>query len=168
MLDRLTLRHVVVATIILLAPLFAVGWLTRADPTDAPYLKILGGGFIFNYRIADVHYGFTAVVARPLESGSVIEAVFEDPGGGPPLVVRERVSTMTDRYALRSPPVRGVEAGRPYKVDVNVFDRLETRALWTHSMNFRSQISDASISDQPLTIGPGYHRNPDAVENHGG
>lgn len=101
-------RNIIIAALALCAVLFVVGWFTREDPADAPYLKILGGGFMFNYREAEIFYGFTAQVVRPLASGSIIEATFEDPAGGAPLVVSERVSTMTDRYALRTPPVRGV------------------------------------------------------------
>lgn len=154
--------RLVAAAIGVLAILFAVGWLTRQDPADKPVLEILGGGFVFNYRIADIHYGFTAVVRRPLESGSIIEVRFEDPGGGDELVVRERVSPMTDRYTFRSPPVRGVEAGRPYKVEIRVLDRLETTELWSTTREFASQISDRNMPEQPLTIGPGYAKNPAA------
>ena len=153
--------RVVAASIVILALLFAVGWATRHDPADKPVLEILGGGFIFNYRIADIHYGFTAVVRRPLESGSIIEARFEDPAGGEELVVRERVSPMTDRYSFRSPPVRGVEAGKPYRVEIRVFDRRETAELWSTTRQFASQIGDSNMPQMPLTIGPGYAKNPD-------
>jgi hypothetical protein len=152
--------RMVTAGVALVAVLFAVGWATRQNPADKPMLNILGGGFIFNYRIADIYYGFTAVVQRPLESGSIIEARFENPAGGKELVVRERVSPMTNRYVFRSPPVRGVEAGRPYKVEVRVLDRLETGELWSTRLDFASQISDRNMPDKPLTIGPGYHSNP--------
>jgi hypothetical protein len=148
---------------LLLAALFAVGFATRHDPGDKPLLAILGGGFIYNYRIAEVHYGFTAVVQKPLESGAIIEARFEDPGGGPPLVVTERVSTMTNQYALQSPPVRGVQADRPYHVDVRVLDREGRTELFATGMDYKSDISDSVVPDKPLTVGPGYHRNPDAA-----
>jgi hypothetical protein len=154
--------RLVAAAIGVLAILFALGWATRQDPADKPVLEILGGGFVFNYRVADIHYGFTAVVRRPLESGSIIEVRFEDPAGGEELVVRERVSPMTDRYTFRSPPVRGVEAGRPYKVEIRVLDRLEMAELWSTTREFASQISDRNMPEQPLTIGPGYARNPAA------
>ena len=75
--------RVVGAGMVLLAILFAIGWLTREDPANKPYLQIVGGGFVFNYRVADNFYGFTAIVSRPLESGSIIEATFEDPAGEP-------------------------------------------------------------------------------------
>ncbi|MDV6228676.1 hypothetical protein R2G56_20500 [Nitratireductor aquimarinus] len=154
-------RNIIIAALALCAVLFAVGWFTREDPADAPYLKILGGGFMFNYREAEIFYGFTAQVVRPLASGSIIEATFEDPAGGAPLVVSERVSTMTDRYALRTPPVRGVEAKKPYRVDIRVYDRAKTTLLWQEEHSYASQIADTVVPEKPLTIGPGYHRNPE-------
>lgn len=168
MFDRLGLGHVIAGALVLLAPLFAVGWMTRSDPSARPPVEIVGGGFIFNYRIAEVHYGFTALVTRPLESGSVIEAHFEDPAGGAALVVRERISPRTTQYTLRSPPVRGVEAGRPYEVSVRVLDRLETSEIWSRTLSYRSDVSDAAMPRAPLTVGPGYHRNPAAEPPPGG
>ncbi len=154
-------RNIIIAALALCAVLFAVGWFTREDPADAPYLKILGGGFMFNYREAEIFYGFTAQVVRPLASGSIIEATFEDPAGGAPLVVSERVSTMTDRYALRTPPVRGVEAKKPYRVEIRVYDRTKTTLLWQEEHSYASQIADTVVPEKPLMIGPGYHRNPE-------
>jgi hypothetical protein len=161
MAGLITPLRLAVAGVALLALLFAVGWLTREDPANKPFLEILGGGFVFNYRIADNFYGFTALVARPLESGSIIEAEFENPAGGAPLAVRERVSPMTDRYALRTPPLQGVEAHKPYRVTIRVLDREETREIWSTTRSYSSQISDAKTPGKPLTVGPGYHRNSD-------
>ena len=158
MLERVTLPKIVLASLLLLAPLFAIGWVTREDPAETPLLQIVGGGFIFNYRIAEVYYGFTAVVSKPLESGSIIEARFEDPRGAEAHVVRERVSPMTDKYPLRSPPVRGVEAGKPYTVDIRVLDRQGEKELWSATRTYASQISDKVVPDAPLTVGPGYHQ----------
>ncbi|WP_367716812.1 hypothetical protein AB2N04_02485 [Nitratireductor sp. GISD-1A_MAKvit] len=161
MLRSISVTGVVVAMLVLCAVLFAIGWFTRVDPSDAPFVKVLGGGFIFNYREGEVFYGFTAQVMRPLASGSVIEATFEDPAGGKPYVVSERVSTMTDRYALRTPAVRGVEAKKPYEVSIRLYDREKSRMIWETETTFVSQISDGVVPDQPLTVGPGYHLNPD-------
>jgi hypothetical protein len=60
--------------------------------------------------------------------------------------------------------VRGLEGGRPYKVEIRVLDRLETGELWSTRLDFTSQISDRNMPDKPLTIGPGYHRNPETGE----
>lgn len=162
MIERMfSLKGTVLAACLLLAALFSIGWLTREDPGETPWLRIVGGGFIFNYRVADVYYGFTAVVERPLPTGSVIEAEFEDPAGGPAHLVRQRIggADMT-RFAMRSPPVRGVTAGRPYHVSIRVLDREEKRLLWSRAIDFSSQIGDDVVPDVPLTIGPGYARNP--------
>lgn len=160
-MQAFSFRNIIIAALALCAVLFAVGWFTREDPADAPYLKILGGGFMFNYREAEIFYGFTAQVVRPLASGSIIEATFDDPAGGAPLVVSERVSTMTDRYALRTPPLRGVEAKKPYRVEIRVYDRTKTTLLWQEEHSYASQIADTVVPEKPLTIGPGYHRNPE-------
>lgn len=158
-------KQVLVTALALCAVLFVAGWFTREDLSEQPYLEILGGGFMFNYRNTDVYYGFTAQVKRPLASGSIIEASFEDPRGGPPHVVSERVSTMTDRYALRSPSIRGVEAGKPYHVAIKVYDRERKQVIWQTERSYRSQISDKIVPAKPLTIGPGYHQNPEAVKS---
>jgi hypothetical protein len=162
MIGLFTPLRIVAASVVLLASLFAVGWATRNDPNDKPVIAVLGGGFIFNYRIADNYYGFTAVVQKPLEAGSIIEASFEDPGGGAPHVLRERVSAATNRYDFRTPPLSGIEAEKPYKVVVRVLDREETAELYSTEVTYRSNISDANMPKAPLTIGPGYARNPQA------
>lgn len=163
MLRDFTLTRLVAATVAVLAVLMAIGWATRENPQDKPLLAILGGGFMFNYREAEVFYGFTAQVTKPLETGSVIEARFENPAGGEALVVRKRVSPVTDRYALRSPPIRGVTANRPYHVAVRVLDRTESQELWATTLDFESQISDDVVPTKPLIIGPGYTKNPEVV-----
>jgi hypothetical protein len=152
--------RIVAASLVLLAGLFAVGWATRIDPSDKPVIAVVGGGFILNYRLADYYYGFTAVVQKPLESGSIIEATFEDPGGGAPIVVRERVSPATNRYDFRTPPLSGIEAQKPYKVTVRVLDRQETGELYAAEFAYKSDVSDAKLPKAPLTVGPGYAKNP--------
>lgn len=142
MIAFLTPSRIVAGSLVLLAGLFAAGWMTRVDPGEKPVIAVLGGGFIFNYRLADYYYGFTAVVQKPLESGSVIEASFEDPAGGAPIVVRERVSPASDRYDFRTPPLAGIEAGRPYKVVVRVLDREEKGELYAAEFAYRSEVSD--------------------------
>lgn len=168
MFERIKLGHVLAAVGLVLAPLFVVGWLTRQDPAEVPLVDIIGGGFVFNYRIAEVFYGFTAVVRKPLEAGAIIEASFEDPARAEPHVVRERVDTRTTRYSMRSPPVRGVEAGREYAVNIRVLDHTGQQVLFAATRNYSSQISDKMVPDKPLTIGPGYHPNPDTSVKAGG
>ena len=74
MLNRLTLPRIVAASLAVLAALFAIGWMTRVDPGETPYLKVLGSGFIFNYRIGEV---FSGHGPEPLSSGFTIERLKE-------------------------------------------------------------------------------------------
>jgi hypothetical protein len=141
------------------AVLFLAGWLTREDPAEKPYLRIAGSGFLFNYRIAEVSYGFSVEVLKPLPTGTIIEAAFEDPSGGADLVVRRRVSPETARYGFQSPAVRNVEARRPYRIEIVVFDREEKTEIWRHRFTVASQIGDEVMPERALTIGPGYTPN---------
>ncbi|EKF20853.1 hypothetical protein [Nitratireductor pacificus] len=152
-----TPQRIVLASCALLAALFAIGWMTREDPGEKPLLQVLGGGFVYNYRISEMHYGFSAAVAKPLASGSIIEASFEDPAGGEPHTVRERVTPRSTRYALHSPPIRGVEARRPYRVAVRVLDRQGEAVLWSRDLDFVSQVDDRIVAEAPLIVGPGHH-----------
>jgi len=163
MLKRVSASHFLIAGIALATVLFAIGWLTREDPAEKPYLSILGGGFIFNYRVADAFYGFTVQVEKPVASGSIIEAEFENPLGGKAFVVEQRTNARTTRYALRSPNLRGIEAGKPYHVAIRLYDFRHETLIEKHERTYTSQISSTVVPEKPLTVGPGYHRNPEAV-----
>lgn len=144
----------------LCALLFGLLLLIREDPAETPHMSVLGASFIFNYRVADVHMGFTAVPMRPVPVGSILEATFTDPATGQPLVVRERIGGPDRRIAMRSPSVRGVKADTPYPVTLRLLERGSENAIWSHSFSIRSGVSDEAVPERPLTIGPGYQRPP--------
>lgn len=158
--DR-TFEKVIAMAIILVLGLLALGFMTRKDPGERPAIGIAGGGFVFNYREADVYYGFTAHVLKPLPAGSVLVSTFEDPGGGSPLMVETRLHARSTRYKVQSPSVRGVRAGRPYNVAIRLYDRTRLRLLWSGEKTYSSQIDDTIVPQKPLTIGQGYFPNPD-------
>jgi len=84
--------------------------------TNKPYLSFIGGGFVFNYRVAEVNYGFVLRVHRVLPEGSMISVEFENPAGAGPIVVqRDAIPGMT-KYDFRTPALRGVEAGKNIKL----------------------------------------------------
>lgn len=154
------LAWLAVGLAVLCALLYGVLVLIREDPAEVPHISVLGASFIFNYRVADVYMGFTAVPMRPVPVGSVLEATFTDPAGGEPLVVRERIGGPDRRIAMRSPSVRGVKADTPYPVTLRLLDRESGEAIWSHSFSIRSGVSDETVPDRPLTVGPGYQRPP--------
>lgn len=140
--------------------LIAVGLVTRTPPSEAPIVSIAGSGFLFNYRIGEVRYGFTARINRPVKQYSKLIAHFEDPAGGPDLVTTEKLNVRTVRYAVASPPLRGVEKGKPYRVLVELRQNGDNAVLYRNTFTVTSQLSDNVVPTAPLTIGPGYARNP--------
>ncbi|MCW2306988.1 hypothetical protein [Rhodobium gokarnense] len=132
----------------------------RPDPNARPYLQIQGGGFIFNYRVAEMFYGFTARIMRPISVGTVIEATFEDPAGGDPIVVAQRIGSRVPTVMVRSPAVHGVEKGKPYDVTIRLLDRDDGTEMARYQRSFSSNIGEEVMPKKPLTIGPGYHRPP--------
>ncbi|MDP2621948.1 MAG: hypothetical protein Q8P46_17525 [Hyphomicrobiales bacterium] len=162
--DGLRHRHarMAIAVIAAAAAALALAYVlaNRPDPAEKPYLSFLGGGFIFNYRIGEVTYGFTARVVRPLPVGTIIKAEFEDPAGGEPLMMRVRIGTEKLRYSLISPPVEGVLAGRAYHVTVQLISRDGTEILARYEKSYVSEVGQEVMPEGPLTVGPGYQRPP--------
>ena len=153
------LAHLAIGFSLLIALLVAVGLATRTPPGHTPYLSIAGSGFMFNYRIGEVSYGFTAIVNKPVRKYSRIEAVFEDPAGGAPLKTVETLTPRSTRYSVQSPPVRGVRKAMPYHVSVKLVQNLDGVILFEDRFTIASQMSDEVVPPAPLTIGPGYTRN---------
>lgn len=128
---------------------------------DEPYLEITGGGFVFNYRVADAYYGFVARPLRSLPEGASLEARFEDPAGGPGYLEQQPAADNALRYSFRSPPLQGIEAGRPYAVELRLVAEDQKTVLQTLTRTYTSQLDQEVNPEKPLTVGPGYHKNPD-------
>ena len=80
--------------------LLAVLVMAGCSSESGPYLELQGGGFIFNYRIAEATVGLVAVPVRALPEDATVEASFENPAGGPPIVLDEKVLPTTDQVRL--------------------------------------------------------------------
>ena len=126
---------------------------------DGPYLEFLGGGFVFNYRLAEADYGFVVKRLRRMPEYAVLEARMEDPAGGEPFVVRQAAANDRFEYVFRSPPVRGVRAGRDYRVEVRLLGP-GGRVLATYARDFRSDVDQAVLPEKPPVSGPGYQAAP--------
>jgi hypothetical protein len=122
---------------------------------------VSGGGILFNYRLAEATAGIVAEVARPLPEGGTVEASFENPAGGPPFVEVKPVTPDRRRFSFTTPPLTGIKADTDYQVVVRVLDaggvelqRVETKV--------HSDLDQSILPEVPLTIGPGYAKNPAA------
>ena len=146
-----------------LVALGLAAWAVRVPPGETPYLKIAGAGFMMNYRIADATYGFTAMVMKPVKNSSVIEATFEDPAGGPPIVIKAKLWPKTRQYGLQTPPLQGIEKDKPYHVHVRLLQQGDGAVLFEDEFTVVSSLSSAVMPSAPLTIGPGYTRNPNVA-----
>lgn len=129
--------------------LLALFLLLREDPGERPYLKILGASFIFNYRVADVYMGFTAVPQKPIPVGSTLVATFQDPSGPEPFVVSRQIGLPDRRISMRSPSMRGVEADTPYRIALKLLATGTGETLWTHEFTISSNMSDDVVPDAP-------------------
>ena len=127
---------------------------------DGPYLEFLGGGFVFNYRLAEADYGFVVKRLRRIPDGTIIEAVLENPAGGAPFVLRDTASWDRLEYVFRSPPVRGVQAGRDYRVEVRLLDPADRRVIATYARTFRSDVDQEVLPERAPVVGPGYQPAP--------
>jgi len=138
-------------------------WLAACEagaPGDGPYLEFAGGGFIFNYRLATADYGFVAQVKRKLPAGSTLEARFEDPAGGPPIVIRETAVAGRTGYTFRTPALHGVVTNREYQVELRVLDAASGLAIATYRNSYHSDVDQSVLPAAPTVVGPGYQRPP--------
>lgn len=129
------------------------------DSNDKPYLAFAGGGFIFNYRLATADYGFVVSVLRSIPAGSIIEAEFENPDGGSPIVLRQNARLGRGSYVFRTPPLNGVRAEHDYQVVLRVLDP-EHREIARYQKSFRSDVDQNALPKTAPVVGPGYQRAP--------
>lgn len=130
-----------------------------------PYLEINGGGFVFNYRLAEAHYVLVAGLKRAPPEGSVFEAEFEDPSGGAPIHVRLPYVAKRRVYNFDSPPVTGIVAGRDYQVVLRVLPPGGGAALAEYRKPYHATLDQSVLPKAPLAVGPGYQRPPAAPAN---
>lgn len=131
-----------------------------ADDPDRPYLEFAGGGFIYNYRLATADYGFVVRRVKKIPDGSIIEAELEDPAGGPPIILRQTTEWTRLSYKFETPPVKGIEAGRDYRVEVRLIDPGSRAVFARYSKSFHADVDQSILPDRPPVVGPGYQPNP--------
>lgn len=153
------------AVILLAAAAIAhiAGCSDQSGGKNAPYLKIVGGSFIFNYRLAHAYAGAVVVAERELPAGATIEFAFENPAGGPPFVLTETVDPGEDRFSFTVEPLEGIKTDTDYIATVRLIGADGTE-LEKIEKAFRSDIDQETVMPkEPLTIGPGYTPNPEAA-----
>lgn len=144
-------RRLIMATMALLV-------LAACKDDSAPYLEFAGGGFVFNYRIADDYYGFVARAKKSLPEGGKVEAQFELPSGGPEIVSQD-VTEGQIQYVFRSSNLRGIVKDHPYKAVLLLRDKTGTEVA-RYERTFQTDADQTTLPDRPLVVGPGYQKAP--------
>jgi hypothetical protein len=134
---------------------------------EGEYFEIDGKIFVFNYRVATATYLINLVPLQPVEDGQTAVVSFEDPAGGPDIVVRQKIWPRTRKTTVESPPLRCVVKSRPYAVTVSIEGpRGELRQ--TIETTMASSEDQSILPDRPLVVGPLYTPNPELAGHPGG
>jgi hypothetical protein len=152
-----------------LSPLRAIAalvLLAGCSGESGPAFEVVGGGFLFNYRLAEVTASMVVVPHRAFPAGSSVEMSFENPAGGAPIVVAKPVTPETTKLDFETPPLSGVKADRDYLVSLRLIDG-QGKELERIDKKFRSQLDQSKLPKAPLTVGPGYTPNPQNAPDGG-
>ncbi|WP_296071057.1 hypothetical protein [uncultured Agrobacterium sp.] len=136
----------------------------RDEPREVA--KLSGRMFVFNYRVAVATYLVTLQRIAPIRDGSTVEAAFENPRGGPDLIINDKIFPTDDRITVQSPPVECVKQDRPYKVSIRI-KAPEGDILQTIQTTIRSDTDQSALPAKPLVVGPLYTPNPEVFKADG-
>lgn len=143
---------------------FALGLLALAACRDTggegEYFEISGKLFVFNYRMATATYLVTLKPLQPPRDGETAVATFEDPAGGAPIMVRQKIWPRLDKVTIESPPLRCVVKDKPYAVTV-VIEGADGATRQTIKTTMTSSENQELLPDAPLVVGPVYTPNPE-------
>ncbi|MBB3453768.1 hypothetical protein FHT86_002024 [Rhizobium sp. BK313] len=132
---------------------------------DGP-TELSGRLFVFNYRVASATYMITLKKIAPISEGTTAIAEFENPTGGDPLVVRQKIYTFWDKITLESPDLRCVRKDRPYSVSIKLVDASD-KTIQTIKTQVKSDLDQTVLPTRPLVVGPIYTKNPDVFKADG-
>lgn len=137
----------------------------QRQPDSGP-TELSGRLFVFNYRVASATYMITLKKIAPIPEGTVAVAEFENPAGGDPLVVRQKIYSFWDKITLESPDLRCVRKDRPYSVSIKLVDAGD-KTIQTIKTEVKSDLDQTVLPTKPLVVGPIYTQNPDVFKSDG-
>jgi hypothetical protein len=97
---------------------------------------------------------------RPVGNGEVAIASFEDPAGGAPIEVREKIWPNTAKTTINTPPLRCIVKDKPYRISIRIIDAAgkDKQVIET---TIKSSEDQSDLPDRPLVVGPLYTPNPE-------
>ncbi|MDK4714557.1 hypothetical protein [Rhizobium sp. CNPSo 4039] len=161
----MTIRRILLTTISvgIIAGLALAGCQRKDD--EGP-TQLTGRLFVFNYRVASASYMITLKKIAPIPEGTKAIAEFENPAGGDPFVVNQKIYTFWDKITLESPDLHCVRKDRPYSVSIKLVDAGD-KTIQTIKTEVKSDLDQTVLPTKPLVVGPVYTANPDVFKGDG-
>lgn len=146
---------------IVVAALFAAAALGACRDSGKDQLFAISGKlFEFNYRLGIATYVITLNPLRPVGEGQVAVVSFQNPAGGDPIVVTQRIWPKLPHVTLTSPPLTCVVKDKPYAVSIRIEDS-SGKLLQSFETTLTSSLDQSVLPDRPLVVGPVYELNKD-------
>lgn len=132
----------------------------RESGGEGEYFALSGRLFVFNYRVATVRYVVTLRPLKPIGAAEVAVASFENPAGGEPIIVSQKIWPMSEKVTIESPPLECVVKDLPYKVSIRIEDA-KGKPMQVLETTMASSQDQSMLPDKPLAVGPFYDPNPE-------
>lgn len=123
------------------------------DSGPKDYLKIAGGGFVFNYRYSQAYYVFVAQQNLPLPEGSILQASFDVPGSATRFVTEQTAMTGKLNYKFQSEVLQGIVKNQPYTVTLQLFDKTKKIVLDLDEATYKSDVDQSELPSEPPVEG---------------
>ena len=118
------------------------------EPTTSEYFKTTGAGFAIQLAdqqrtIRSCVYSLSLTPQQSITTALYLRTRFENPTNGiDPLVVESAIASTEEKISIKSPEVRGLRAGKQYRVEVLVFDSPErAREVGRHVQMIQSTVT---------------------------
>ncbi|WP_189375088.1 MULTISPECIES: hypothetical protein [unclassified Mesorhizobium] len=145
------------------AALLAVAALGACRDSGKEQLFAISGKlFEFNYRLGIATYVVTLNPLRPMGEGQVAVVSFQNPAGGDPIIVNQKIWPKLPHITLTSPPLTCVVKDKPYSISIRIEDANGT-LLQSFETTLTSSMDQSVLPDRPLVVGPVYELNKDMV-----
>jgi hypothetical protein len=151
---------------LLLFAMLALGACREAGG-EGEYFEIAGKLFVFNYRVATATYLVNLRPLQPMREGETAVARFENPAGGEPIIVRQKIWPKLEKTTIESPPLRCVVKDRPYQVTIRI-EAADGKIMQTIETTMTSSEDQDLLPDRPLVVGHEYQPNPELAGHPGG
>ncbi len=145
------------ASALLLMPLLLVG--CRDSGKDSAF-ELAGRLVVFNYREAKVTYLVNLVPLQPIAEGETAVMTLDNPAGGDPIVITQKLFPNHQKVTLESPPLECIVKDKPYKVSIRI-EGNGGALLQSIETTMVSSQDQSMLPDKPLVVGPGYQPNPE-------